>query len=58
MKPGWRALLATLAVVVLTLLGSALYARHWLSQPLPFGTLLAVALPFALAAGATILPQN
>ena len=38
MKPGWRALLATLAVVALTLLGSALYARHWLSQPLPFGT--------------------
>lgn len=28
------------------------------AQPLPFGTLLAIALPFALAAGAAILPQS
>jgi UPF0755 protein len=33
-----RALLAVLAFVVIACAGGALYARHWLSQPLPIGS--------------------
>ena len=32
-----RTLLAALAIAVTLLAGGALYARHWLSQPLPLG---------------------
>jgi len=32
-----RALLAVLALAVLAVAGSVLYARHWLAQPLPIG---------------------
>jgi len=37
MRSAGRTLLAALAIAVIVLAGGALYARHWLSQPLPLG---------------------